>query len=318
MGIDIIIPAYNSKDTLLNTLTSIVMQKDLEKISIQVTIVNDCSDYSYSSLVDYFSPYINIQELVTDKNVGPGEARNLGIKSTKNEYIIFIDSDDCFYGTNSIKTLYDQINSNNYDLIISDFICNRNGIKEIKKHDIIWLHGKIYRRSFLEKNNIYFNESRANEDNGFNQLVLLMKPNKKFISTITYIYQDNSNSITQKNNRLYELTGLEGFAYNINWAIEEGLKRNCDKNDIVLLAMKSLITMYYNYIELYDKYDVSPIIKWSKPILDTYNKFPDLAITQDEINIFIKLKEQSYLKHNIKLNKKITFIEFLSKINELK
>ena len=318
MGIDIIIPAYNSKDTLLNTLTSIVMQKDLEKINIQVTIVNDCSDYSYSSLVDYFSPYLNIQELVTDKNVGPGEARNLGIKSTKNEYIIFIDSDDCFYGTNSIKTLYDQINSNNYDLIISDFICNRNGIKEIKKHDFIWLHGKIYRRSFLEKNTIYFNKSRANEDNGFNQLVLLMKPNISFISTITYIYQDNSNSITQKNNRLYELTGLEGFAYNINWAIEEGLKRNCDKNDIVLLAMKSLISMYYNYIELYDKYDVSPIIKWSKPILDTYNKFPDLAITQDEINIFIKLKEQSYLKHNIKLNKKITFTEFLSKINELK
>ena len=71
MGIDIIIPAYNSKDTLLNTLTSIVTQKDLEKINIQVTIVNDCSDYSYSSLVDYFSPYINIQELVIDKNVGP-------------------------------------------------------------------------------------------------------------------------------------------------------------------------------------------------------------------------------------------------------
>ena len=318
MGIDIIIPAYNSKDTLLNTLKSIVMQKGLEKINMQVTIVNDCSDYSYSNLVDYFSSYINIQEVDTNKNVGPGEARNLGLKSTKEEYIIFIDSDDCFYGTNSIKTLYDEINSNNYDLIISDFICNRNGIKEIKEHDIIWLHGKIYRRSFLEKNNIYFNESRANEDNGFNQLILLMKPNIKFIPTITYIYQDNSLSITQKNNRLYELTGLEGFAYNINWAIEEGLKRNCDKNDIVLLAMKSLISMYYNYIELYDKYDVSPIIKWSKPILDTYNKFPDLAITQDEINIFIKLKEQPYQKHNIRLDKKITFTEFLSKINELK
>ena len=68
---------------------------------------------------------INIQEVVTNKNVGSGEARNLGLKSTKEEYIIFIDSDDCFYGTNSIKTLYDQINSNNYDLIISDFICNR-------------------------------------------------------------------------------------------------------------------------------------------------------------------------------------------------
>ena len=287
MGIDIIIPAYNSKDTLLNTLTSIVMQKGLEKINMQVTIVNDCSDYSYSNLVDYFSSYINIKEIVTNKNVGPGEARNLGLKSTKEEYIIFIDSDDCFYGTNSIKTLYDEINSNNYDLIISDFICNRNGIKEIKKHDVIWLHGKIYRRSFLEKNNICFNESRANEDNGFNQLVLLMKPNIKLIPTITYIYQDNSLSITQKNNRLYELTGLEGFAYNINWAIEEGLKRNCDKNDIVLLAMKSLISMYYNYIELYDKYDVSPIIKWSKPILDINIEMPIIPINTENVDLIL-------------------------------
>lgn len=316
MGIDIIIPAYNSKDTILDTLSSIVIQKELEKIDLQVTIVNDYSDYSYSSIIDFFSPYINIQEIVTDKNVGPGEARNIGLKSTNQEYIIFIDSDDCFYSPNSIKSLFDEINNNNCDLVISDFICNRNGIKVIKKHDLIWLHGKIYRRSFLEKYDIHFNNSRANEDNGFNQLVLLMKPKNRFLSVTTYIYQDNTSSITQNNNRLYELTGLEGFTYNIRWAIEEGLKRNCDKNDIVLLAMKSLISMYYYYLELYNKYDVSPIIKWSKPILDLYNKFPELAISKEEITIFINLKEKTY--NNIQLNRVLTFSEFLSKIDETK
>lgn len=318
MGIDIIIPAYNAKETISDTLSSIVIQKGLEDIDLQITIVNDSSDYSYSDLINQFKPNINIQEIVTNKNVGPGEARNLGIKSTHQEYIIFIDSDDCLYNSNSIKTLFDEINNNNYDLVISNFLCKRNGNNEVIKNNLIWLHGKIYRRSFLEKHNIFFNNSRANEDNGFNQLILLMKPKLKFIPIITYIYRDNSSSITQKDNRLYELTGLEGLTYNINWAIEEGLKRNCEKKEVTLLAMKTLISMYYYYIEIYTKYDVSSIIKWSKPTLDLYNTFKDFSLSEDEINIFIKLKEKEYQNKNIQLNKVLTFNEFLLKVDNSK
>ena len=41
----------------------------------------------------------------------------------------------------------------------------------IHKKSESWLHGKIYKRKFLEKNNIKFNESRYNEDVYFNELI---------------------------------------------------------------------------------------------------------------------------------------------------
>lgn len=317
MSLDIIIPAYNAKDTLLNTLSSILIQKGLEKEDYQVTIVNDYSDYSYSSFINYFTPYMNIKEIHTNKNVGPGEARNLGLKSSNQEYIIFIDSDDSFYGINSIKSLLNEIKKDNYDLVISSFICESNKHQEIKKNDLTWLHGKIYRRSFLQKHDIHFNNTKANEDNGFNQLVLLMNPKIKYLSTITYIYKENPSSITRKNNRLYQITGLEGLIYNINWASEEGLKRNCDKNKVILLAMKTLISMYYYYLELNNKYDVSPIIKWSKTILNLYNRYPELALSEDEINIHLNIKKQKYIQNNIPLNKILSFQEFIQKVEKV-
>lgn len=316
MGLDIIIPAYNAKDTLFYTLSSIAVQRGLEKVDFHVTIVNDCSEYSYSSFIDYFSPYMNIQEIVTDKNVGPGEARNLGLKSTKQEYIIFIDSDDCFYSSYSIKKLYDEIQKHDYDLVISDFILERDNKREIKNNNLVWLHGKIYRRSFLKKYDIHFNNSRANEDNGFNRLILLMNPKRKFLPVTTYVYRENSSSITRKDDRLYRLTGLEGYIYNMNWAAEEALKRNCEQKEVVILAMNVLIHMYYYYMELYNKYDVTPILKWSHTILELYRRFPNLSVSEGTIRFFLELREKEYIQNKIKFDRVLTFSEFLSKVGE--
>ena len=88
MELDIIIPCYNAKNTLFKTLSSIAIQRDIEKVS--VTLVNDCSKYDYQEEVDYFSRFFQIQEIKTLKNGGPGDARNLGIQSTHNPYIVFL------------------------------------------------------------------------------------------------------------------------------------------------------------------------------------------------------------------------------------
>ena len=39
------------------------------------------------------------------------------------------------------------------------------------EQDMVWMFGKMYRRSFIDKYKIRFHEtSRANEDNGFNTI----------------------------------------------------------------------------------------------------------------------------------------------------
>ena len=50
------------------------------------------------------------------KNIGPGLARNIGIKSANGKYIIFLDCDDCLK-RNTLSLLKKINNSKNYEII---------------------------------------------------------------------------------------------------------------------------------------------------------------------------------------------------------
>ena len=302
--LEIIIPAYNSQDTIIITLDSIATQKNLP--TYHVTIVNDCGN-NYKQIVDYYKEKINIDEIKTPENIGPGGARQYGIDNTNSAYLVFIDSDDYFYDEYSVSNLYNKIKKSNADLVLSKFIYERDGeIKEIV-HDNVWLHGKIYSRLFLQKNNIRFNNSRANEDNGFNNLIFLLKPGIALSNDITYVYKENPNSITRKNNREYKLSGLEGYAYNINWAIEEAEKRNAEIKDLAWKIMDGLLLMYESYNNLYNNPDIDNIILWSKELYKKYKKYK---------NIIKDIEKEMIETANIE-KKKITFNEFTSLIEKI-
>ena len=109
------------------------------------------------------------------------------------------------------------------------------------------LHGKIYKREFLLKNNIKFNNTRVHEDNYFNNLVLLCEPKQKEILENVYIYVDNKDSITNINKEK-EFDNLEINISNIKEIIEEATTRNIEKDLIIkYLIMKiKYINRIYN------------------------------------------------------------------------
>lgn len=308
--VQIIIPAYNAHKTIIKTLESITIQRvDFE---FQVCIVDDNSRNNYDSIVKKFSHFFKLDYFKTPKNVGPGLARQYGIDKTFSKYIVFIDADDYFYSPFSLKNLYEIINQNTADIGITSFIYERDNERKILRNNPTWLHGKIYRRTFLEKNDIRFNNTRANEDNGFNHLIFLLSPKIQLSSDVTYVYQENNESITRKNNRLYRYTGLEWFAYNINWAIEESLKKTENKEKILKLSLGALASLYIHYLELKNEYDISKILKWSKPLKNYYNKYNQLPIT----NIFKKIIIENKQIKNKNIEYSITFEEFLDRIEE--
>ena len=100
--IDVIIPAYNSQDTIIRTLSSIAMQ--LNRDELKVTIVNDGGN-NYKDIVETFSKVIDVQEIGYETNRGPGYARQYGIDHTKEDFITFIDADDTFYEACSLSLL---------------------------------------------------------------------------------------------------------------------------------------------------------------------------------------------------------------------
>ena len=309
MNLCIIIPAYNAYKTIDITLNSI-KEQDID-IDFETIIVNDCSDSNYAAFVNKYKDFFNIREIKTPSNLGPGGARQFGIDNSISKYIVFIDADDYFYKNDSLKKMYDSIVNTKADLVIGDFLYERDKKVVVKKHSFVWLHGKIYSREFLDRYNIRFNNTRANEDNGFNRLILLLRPIIVYLDEIVYVYKENPDSITRRDNRLYKLTGLEGFCYNMNWAMDEALKRNVNKNLIFALAQSVLGSLYYYYLDLEVNYDVSNILIWGRGIKDKYDKYIEFG---KDIEMDFEEKKES-LKDDISIEKeRMSFEEFLELI----
>lgn len=310
--IDIIIPAYNAKKTIFKTLASISLQTI--KSDLNVYIVNDASLYNYQEEIAFFKNWINIAELTLEKNSGPGIARQYGIDNSNSEYIMFIDADDTFYNCYSVELLYKKIKDLKSDLIISDILYERDKKREKYEANFVYMHGKIYKRSYLIDNNIRFNNTRANEDNGFNNLLLLLGIKYDALDEITYIYRENINSITRKNNREYKFFGLHGYSYNLTWALNEAIKRNADDIVISFNSYKYLLSFYYYYQIFIDRKDKTKILNWIsdlKKIYLKYKKYENIFINEKVEDIQYKLFSKEGITQKCNEESLLEFLEMV-------
>lgn len=88
--ISVVIPTWNRANTIVRAVRSVLLQdyKDIE-----IIIIDDAStDNTFevvSTILDSRIKYFRLE-----KNVGPAQARNMGIKYSSGKYIAFQDSDD--------------------------------------------------------------------------------------------------------------------------------------------------------------------------------------------------------------------------------
>ena len=311
--IDIIIPCYNSHNTLKNTLFSIMYQVNVKDVNVY--LIDDCSEVDYSEEVNMFKKYFNIKQIRLGKNSGPGTARKVGLKESNAPYITFIDSDDSFASPISLLLLYNAIKEDDYDLVISKtYEETRNKVLE-KDHNTIWVHGKLYKRAFLDKYNITFNDTRANEDNGFNQFICLLNPKIKYINFFTYIWRYNDISITRSNNFDYAYSGLVGYAYNMIWALESASKYDYNKVKFSELAYAVMMALYYYYVIYYEKDTVDELAVYASKCKKLYDLNPINEERLQQIrenqfdNVYNDKGNRKYL-----LNPCMTLSDFIKKI----
>ncbi|MFL3007242.1 MAG: glycosyltransferase [Candidatus Neomarinimicrobiota bacterium] len=112
--ISIITPTYNRADELKHLYRSIREQSiDLGKL--EFIISDDGSTDSTKSMVE---KWVEISEIsikfITQKNQGPGAARNHGMTVAEGDLFLFIDS-DCEAHPDWIKTIYDEYQQNKFD-----------------------------------------------------------------------------------------------------------------------------------------------------------------------------------------------------------
>ena len=251
--IDIIIPAFKAQNTIERTLASCVMQSIVDKLT--VTIVNDADEIDYKKFVDQFKDFIDIKEIKLEVNGGPGVARQFGIDNTNSPYFTCIDADDTFAGAFALEILLKGAETNpEYHTIVGSFAEQHLGLNFINhQSDLVWMFGKLYTRNFIEKYKIRFNETRANEDNGFNTIIRLVSSETEkimFLPDIVYYWHHKEDSITRINNAEYSYNGsFPGYTDNMIYAIKHAKRVKPFNSYIDMWAIQVMAQLFIYYYQ---------------------------------------------------------------------
>ena len=338
--IDVIIPAYNVPDHILFRCLASIACQDIAT-DLEVTIVDDASTkQNYAAVIKNFESILKIHLLRYETNGGPGVARQYGIDHTRNGYLTFIDADDTFNGAFALKALRNGLEMNNglyqmcvgvFDEVHEEGLAPGDGpILMAHEQDMVWMFGKLYRRSFIDKYNIHFHEtSRANEDNGFNRLFQLCTSDQEqinFIAAHVYYWHENPTSITRANDCQYSYgsstaDSFYGFVENMIFAVKEAKKRKPYNGFITMWAVNCMLHIYEYYIECYARANehAAENFKWCKKYYDEVYKDLEPDISND-----ILAQQYNDVMRNAYVGDKMNGIipcmgifEFLDKLKEI-
>lgn len=93
--ISIIMPAYNAKKYISDSIKSVLNQT---YSNWELIVIDDCSTDDTSIIIkEYCKRDYRIKYIKQSKNSGAACARNKGIKEANGTYIAFLDSDDLWY-----------------------------------------------------------------------------------------------------------------------------------------------------------------------------------------------------------------------------
>lgn len=179
--VSIIIPIYNSDETLEKCLNGVLSQKfdDWECV-----LVNDGSTDTSEHICKKFVNRDSRFRYIKKENGGVSSARNIGLDSINGKWVCFIDSDDFIsadylhpsdYDTDAELVLKSVIFSNKqeeYDYIPPSVIMGRSLKTFLEDHlyssKLLTPWAKIYRRNIIEQERLRFNTSfKLGEDTLF-------------------------------------------------------------------------------------------------------------------------------------------------------
>lgn len=223
MKISVIIPAYNAEAYLGGCLESILAQTVQD---IEIIVIDDGSTDRTKDILEEYRKKNEQIRVITKENEGQGIARNVGMEAATGEYLFFADADDTL-PKNALSMLSLQLKKEEYDIVCGTYVrINEDGERQrlsipcgtgtvakngnlsersryhaIKTKSVFgYVWGKLYRKEFLIKHEIIFDDVRTIllEDTLFNLKAFCKEPRYFFLNVPVYEYYERPFSYTSK------------------------------------------------------------------------------------------------------------------------
>lgn len=296
----IIIPHYNSPNSLRKLLLTIPNFSDIE-----VIVIDDKSD-------KYLTEYQKLTIDFNNKNIiffanhsnskGAGACRNIGIHKAKGKWLLFADADDFFKGdfysvikNNSREELdtvyfvpdsldlYKMVKSNRhifYKTLIDNYFKNKIGSELILKYNFDPPWSKLINRNVIINNNILFDETIAANDVMFSVKLGFHSTKISVSKECIYVVTKGKGTLTQDTSLNVYLSRVDVFINKVKY-----LNRRLNKKQLNKLKIRG--ARGYILLAIENKYSINVI-------RDIMKKFKENNIKYhlyDYINLWILSKK---------------------------
>lgn len=235
--ISVVIPVYNVEKYLRECLDSVCAQTMTD---IEIICVDDGSTDSSPSILDAYAAKDKRFNVIKREHSNAGACRNAGLDIANGEYLSFLDSDDVF-SPKMLETLHYAIKANDAEIATCGIVKFRDGTNAPKLDreassdlsqvytcpaaslDIftIWegrAWDKLFRKHFIDKEGLRFQEIRSANDARFTYSALSLAAKVVYVPVKMIAYRVSSGSLERTRHLSATCVGeaITSYAYEMN------------------------------------------------------------------------------------------------------
>lgn len=208
----LVVPCYNdgryAPGVYLDRLLSCLLKQGIDKKDLEVILSDDHSLVPYEATVKKYTSKLNIKQVVTDYNYGPGNTRQKGVEEATGQWLCFADHDDIF-PENALFDVKKAIEDFEEPYILyTDFdkvdpLQDMKILEQFRGSDLkTWVHGKFYNLdNFWKPFKIHFmKDLKTHEDIALGKYVecalTMLKRHPAYLPKVCYYWTYNEDSVS--------------------------------------------------------------------------------------------------------------------------
>lgn len=350
MKLSIVIPIYNASNYLEEALQSIIRQKKINSIPIEILMVDDGSVDRSATICERYAEEDSRFKYICKVNEGVSSARNSGMKLAQGEYILFLDADDKLEEMTiaTVVKTFDKYNDKANILAYPLYTMTSEKIEKHARHNVYKKEGifnveispyinqctmNIVIKNLPNSEKIWFDtELKQSEDALFNTQMILTTKNIIIASSGGYYYRKDVYSTVDKyknpvdiKNMLLDffeaLTSLSNNSGNLSMYVQSMILYEINWRFVQNvfypnhLDRKSYSIWHNRLLQIFTYIDAETII--NQPFMDYYHKCYFIeqlkgGVTQDvdSSGAIIKVANRQIAKVN-KITLVFTKIKFI-------